>query len=252
MNCVALIPARMGATRFPAKLMEKIGGVSVIRRTWEQVVGTSLFDQVWVVTDSDELAAEVEAAGGRVLRSLRDHESGTDRIAEFADSLDADLIVNVQGDEPFISKPPLAQLLERFNGEFGASIQVASLARILKDPSELKSPHVVKLVLDKSGRALYFSRAPIPYTRDGGMETSSYGHIGVYAFRPEALRAFTQWSPGVLESAEKIECLRFLEHGVPIYMSIVDYQGFGIDTPADLEKARDWWTRKMRRGGLDP
>lgn len=240
MKAVAMIPARLGAARFPSKLIQKIGGVSVIRRTYENTLATGCFDQVLVVTDSEAIAREVEAAGGRPLMSQRQHESGTDRIAEFADQLEADILVNVQGDEPFVSREPLRRLLDLFEGQEGVGTQVASLVQEISDPEYLLDPNYVKVVLDHQKRALYFSRSPLPYFRDKEVKGAVYEHVGVYAFRPAILRAFVGWKPGFLERAEKIECLRFLENGVPIRMAVCEYTGVEIDTPADLDKAEAW------------
>lgn len=246
MKAIAMIPARLDASRFPSKLIQKIQGISVIRRTYENVASTGLFDQVWVVTDSESISREVEEAGGNTLRSQRPHESGTDRIAEFADRMEADILVNVQGDEPFVSREPLERLLALFEGEKGKEIQVASLVQEIREPSCIPDPNYVKVVLDQQGRALYFSRSPLPYFRDQEVEGPVYEHIGVYAFRPAILRAFVGWRPGFLERAEKIECLRFLENGVPVHMAVCAYTGVEIDTPEDMEKAEAWLARKER------
>jgi 3-deoxy-D-manno-octulosonate cytidylyltransferase len=237
MKAVALIPARLGATRFPRKLLALIGGQTVIRRTYESAKNTGLFTDVVVVTDSDEIQEEIEKHGGRVVRSTREYESGTDRIAEAASGLEADVFVNVQGDEPFVQREPLAQLLGLFEGEKGRAVQVASLVQELKEDRYIDDPNYVKVALDLQGNALFFSRSRIPYLRDKSTGIVAYEHIGVYAFRKEALMQFTQWEPTPLERAEKVECLRFLEHGVPMRMAITQYMGVEIDTPEDIERA---------------
>ena len=236
MRAIALIPARIDATRFPRKLLALIDGVSVIRRTYESTVATGLFDEVLVVTDSDEIEAEIFSAGGSVFRSTRPFESGTDRIAEAATSRTADVFLNVQGDEPFVQRAPLAQLLQLFAGEAGKAVQVGSLAQVLV-PDRIADPNSVKVVLDLAHNALLFSRSVIPYARDAGMGLPVYGHIGVYAFRKAALEAFTGWNPTPLERTEKIECLRFLENGMGIKMAVTQYGGVGIDHPDDIERA---------------
>lgn len=237
MKVIALIPARLGATRFPAKLLAPLKGKSVIRRTYESAVNTGLFDEVIVVTDSDEIFDEITAHGGKAAKSKREHESGTDRIAEIAAAMDADVFVNVQGDEPFVQKEPLAQLLELFKGADGNTIQVASLVQRLTEPGFIKDPNYVKVALDLRSNALFFSRNIIPYPRDVSIDVPYYEHIGVYAFRKEQLMNFTNWPVTPLEAVEKIECLRFLEHGVSIRMAITQYMGVEIDTPEDIIRA---------------
>lgn len=237
MKSIALIPARLGATRFPEKMLAQIKGKSVIRRTYESTVKTGLFDDVIVVTDSDKIEEEIIKHGGKAVRSKREYDSGTDRIAEVALELDADVFVNVQGDEPFVQKAPLEKLLHVFEGKIGENIQVASLVQKLQDPESINDPNFVKVVLDLRQFAMYFSRCPIPYLRDKDWPISHYEHIGVYAFRKMPLLNFTQWPMSTLERAEKIECLRFLENGVPIKMVISQYMGIEIDMPEDIAKA---------------
>lgn len=237
MKAIALIPARLGATRFPAKLLAQLKGKSVIRRTYESTAGTGLFDEVIVVTDSDEILNEIIKHGGKAVKSKREYESGTDRIAEVAANIDADVFVNVQGDEPFVQKEPLAQILELFKGTDGDKVQVASLVQLLTDPGLIKDPNYVKVAMDLNNNALFFSRSIIPYPRNTGIDIPFYEHIGVYAFRKQALMNFTNWPMTPLEAAEKVECLRFLEHGVPMRMAITKYMGVEIDTPEDIVRA---------------
>lgn len=237
MRRVALIPARLGATRFPRKLLAPLGGKTVIRRTFEAVRDTGLFDLVAVVTDSEEIRDEIVRAGGDARMSRRPHESGTDRIAEVAEDLQADLVLNVQGDEPFTAREPLAKLLAAFEGEGGRGVSVASLMQALEDPALVRDPNYVKVAVDAAGNALFFSRSPIPYVRDPSARPTFWEHIGVYAFRREALLAFARLPAGPLERAEKIECLRFLEHGHRMRMVPTAYMGVEIDTPQDLARA---------------
>ena len=234
MKKIALIPARYDATRFHGKLMADLGGRSVIRRTYDETVATKLFDEVIVVTDSEIIFKEIISNGGKVVMSKKEHESGSDRIAEAAADMDVDIIVNVQGDTPFIKKEPLQRLLNQFNDP---SVQVASLMQVLKDQKEIDDPNFVKVAVDQNMNSLFFSRSVIPYPRDKQTPITYYEHIGVYAFRKKALIDFTTWPVSPLEAAEKIECLRYLEHGVPLRMVVVDYMGIEIDTPEDLKKA---------------
>lgn len=234
MKKFAFIPARYAATRFPGKLMQLLGDKSVIRHTYENTVATGLFDEVIVVTDSDIIFTEITAAGGKAVMSQHEHESGSDRIAEAAAEMDVDIIVNVQGDTPFVKKEPLEKLLKQFDDP---SVQVASMMQVLTDRNDIMDPNFVKVAVDKNMNSLFFSRAVIPYPRDKEFPTTYYEHIGVYAFRKQVLMNFTQWPMTPLESAEKVECLRYLENGIPLRMIVVDYMGVEIDTPEDLEKA---------------
>lgn len=234
MKKIAMIPARFAATRFPAKLMQLLGDKTVIRHTYDATIATGLFDEVVVVTDSDIIYSEITNAGGRAVMSKNEHESGSDRIAEAAADMDVDIIVNVQGDTPFVKKEPLQKLLEQFNDSV---VQVASMMQVLTDHNDIMDPNFVKVVVDKNMNSLFFSRSVIPYPRDNNFPTTYYEHIGVYAFRKQALMSFTQWPVTPLEAAEKVECLRYLENGIPLRMIVVDYMGVEIDTPEDLEKA---------------
>ncbi len=237
MKKAALIPARYAATRFPAKLMQPLGNKVVIRHTYDNTVATGLFDEVIVATDSEIIYNEIVNHGGKAVMSKKPHESGSDRIAEAVAGMQLDIVVNVQGDEPFVKKEPLQKLLRLFEGEEGKKVQVASLMQVLKDPVLIEDPNYVKVAVDKHCNALFFSRSVIPYPRNKELAITYYEHIGVYAFRKQALMQFTQWPMTPLESAEKIECLRYLENGVAIKMAIVDYMGVEIDTPEDLVKA---------------
>lgn len=237
MKKIALIPARYDATRFPAKLMQPLGAKSVIRHTYDNTVATGLFDDVIVATDSDIIYNEIINNGGKAVMSKKAHESGSDRIAEAVEDVDADIVVNVQGDEPFVKKEPLEKLLSVFEGDEGQTVQVASLMQALKRLELIQDPNYVKVVADKKLNALYFSRAVIPYPRDHDALINYYEHIGVYAFRKQALLDFTKWEISPAEAAEKIECLRYLENGVSIKMVVTQYMGVEIDTPEDLERA---------------
>ncbi len=237
MKTIAMIPARYAATRFPAKLMQQLGNKSVIRHTYDNTVATGLFDEVMVVTDSDIIYNEIVQHGGKAKMSIRQHESGSDRIAEAVADMEVDIVVNVQGDEPFVKAAPLKKLLDVFAGEAGQNVQVASLMQVLTHAASIADPNYVKVAVDLNMNSLLFSRSPIPYHRDQNLTPVYYEHIGVYAFRKQALLNFTNWAMTPLEAAEKIECLRYLEHGIPLKMVVVDYMGVEIDTPEDLEKA---------------
>ena len=231
-----MIPARYAATRFPAKLMQQLGGKTVIRHTYDNTVATGLFNEVWVVTDSDIIYNEITRNGGRAKMSIKEHESGSDRIAEAIADMDIDIVVNVQGDEPFVQKKPLEELLNEFSNP---QVQVASLMQELTNPQFIADPNYVKVATDLQRNALMFSRSPIPYHREKSITPVYYEHIGVYAFRKQALLNFSNWPLTPLEAAEKIECLRYLEQGVPIKMVVTRYMGIEIDTPEDLERANE-------------
>lgn len=229
-----MIPARYAATRFPAKLMQMLGNKTVIRHTYDNTVATGLFDEVMVVTDSQIIFDEVISHGGKAKMSIREHESGSDRIAEAIADMDVDIVVNVQGDEPFVQKEPLEKLLKTFDD---TTVQVASLMQVLKEEQFIADPNYVKVAVDKNMNSLMFSRSPIPYHRDKNVSPVYYEHVGVYAFRKQALLNFTSWVMTPLEAAEKIECLRYLENGIPLKMVVTEYMGVEIDTPEDLIRA---------------
>lgn len=240
LKAIAMIPARYAASRFPAKLMQDLAGKPVILRTYEAVVATQLFSEVYVVTDHQEIFDLIETQGGKAIMSVADYECGSDRIAAAAYDLDADIVVNVQGDEPFIDAHSLASLLAVFTADAPQAISLASLMYLIEDISEIENSNAVKVIVDTFSNALYFSRAPIPFPRDtSGL--NYYRHKGVYAFRKEALIAFPKMPMGPLEKAEKIEAIRYLEQGHKIKMVPTSEAGIGIDVPEDLEKARAAW-----------
>jgi 3-deoxy-alpha-D-manno-octulosonate 8-oxidase len=239
MKIIAMIPARYGASRFPGKLMQDLGGKPVIVRTYEATVATNLFSEVYVVTDSDVIFNEIKNRGGKVIMSIKDHECGSDRIAEAVENLDIDIVVNVQGDEPFTNREGLEQVLEVFKGADADKIDLASLMTEIHDWKEISDPNCVKVIVDKQNFAQYFSRSPIPYPRDKNAALQYYKHKGIYAFRKQALLNFYRLPMGTLEAAEKIECIRYLEYGHTIKMAISNTQSVEIDTPEDLVRANE-------------
>lgn len=241
MKKIAVIPARYEASRFPAKLMQDLCGKSVILRTYEAAVNSTLFDQVIVATDSTIIYKEITDHGGHAVMSKKEHDCGSDRIAEAVEHIQADIIINVQGDEPFTNQADLKQLLDVFEKDTNHTIALASLMHELKEEKDIQNPNNVKVITDLSSHAIYFSRSPLPYNRAADIEVPVYKHIGIYAFRKEALMEFYHSSATPLELKEKIECLRYLEHGKKIKMVITDQASIGIDTPEDLDKARGMW-----------
>ena len=238
MKTIALIPARYAATRFPGKLMQLLGNKTIIRHTYENTVATLLFDEVIVVTDSEIIFNEIIHNGGYAVMSKKEHESGSDRIAEAVADIEAGIIVNVQGDEPFVKKELLQNLLHAFENDPNQNVKVASLMYEITNENEISNPNHVKVVVDKNNNALLFSRSVIPFHRDKNKNAVYYKHIGIYAFRKNALMNFTQWPISSLEAIEKLEQLRYLENGVGIKMVLVDESPISIDTPEDLEKAK--------------
>jgi 3-deoxy-manno-octulosonate cytidylyltransferase (CMP-KDO synthetase) len=212
-------------------------GLPVILRTYEAVKATGLFDEVIVVTDSKKIATLTEGHGALTILSQKDHETGSDRIAEAAESIQADIIINVQGDEPFIESESLRALIDCFREDHQQLIDLASLMVAITDQTAINNPNVVKVVTDLTGKALYFSRSAIPFHRDPGPGARCYKHKGVYAFRRSALLAFPKLIMGPLERAEKIEAIRYLEHGKRLQMIETSVDAPGIDTRADLEDA---------------
>ncbi len=236
-----MIPARFAASRFPAKLMQDLSGKPVIVRTYQAAVKTGLFDEVYVVTDSDIIYKTIENEGGKVLMSKKEHDCGSDRIAEAVTDMDVDIIVNVQGDEPFTDRESLAGVIEVFRSDTEKEIDLASLMVRIYDEEEIKNPNTVKVIVDNRNFALYFSRSPIPYPRAKGDYTIYHKHKGIYAFRKRALMDFQRLPMLQLEATEKIEAIRYLEYGKKIKMVETTVTGIEIDTPEDLERAQAAW-----------
>lgn len=238
MKVISMIPARYSASRFPAKLMQDLDGKTVILRTYQATVNTGLFDDVFVVTDSDIIFNEIVSNGGKAIMSKKEHQSGSDRIAEAVEDLDVDIVVNVQGDEPFTEKESLQKVLEVFTTDHNKEIDLASLMVEIHDWEEITNPNTVKVIVDQHNFALYFSRSPIPYPRDKEAGARYFKHKGIYAFRKQALLDFYRLPMQFLEATEKIECIRYLEYGKRIKMVETTVEGVEIDTPQDLERAK--------------
>ncbi len=243
MKVIAMIPARYEASRFPGKLMKDLAGKSVILRTYEAVKNSNLFDEVYVVTDSDIIFQEINNNQGKVIKSKKEHESGSDRIAEAIENLDVDIVINVQGDEPFTQTEPLSNLINVFKKDENKEIDIASLMIKMEEKEEINNPNNVKVVTDENNFALYFSRSAIPYPRDI-TKAVYFKHIGIYAFRKDALLKFTKLPVNNLEAAEKLENLRFLANGLQVKMVETKHIAIGIDTPEDLEKANAIFNKK--------
>ncbi len=239
MKIIAVIPARYAASRFPAKLMGMLGNKTVIRSTYDNAVETRLFNDIFVVTDSEIIHNEITRNGGKAIMSIKEHETGSDRIAEAVENLECDIIINIQGDEPFVKKEPLAQLIEAFRRDLKKEIDVATLIRKMDEWNLIEDPNYVKVIKDKDDYALYFSRSVIPFPREKGFKADYFEHVGVYAFRKQSLVNFSKLPMLQNEKAEKIECIRYLEYGMKIKLIETDFVGVEIDTPEDLEKANE-------------
>ncbi|WP_298763591.1 3-deoxy-manno-octulosonate cytidylyltransferase [uncultured Polaribacter sp.] len=238
MKIIAMIPARYSASRFPGKLMKDLGGKTVIQRTYEASVNTNLFDTVYVVTDSEIIRENIEKAGGNVIMSKKEHDCGSDRIAEAVQNIAADIVINVQGDEPFIDELSLAKLITVFKEDKNKEVDLASLKVQITNPEEIANPNNVKVITDVNNLAIYFSRSVIPFHRDQNVNVKYYKHKGVYAFRKQALLDFYNTPMTPLEASEKIEAIRYQEIGKKIKMVETSVEAVGIDTPEDLEKAK--------------
>ncbi len=236
MKFIGIIPARYASTRFPGKPLALIHGKPMIRMVYEHVCEAGL-DLVAVATDDERIAECVRNFGGQVVMTRPDHPSGTDRCGEAAALLqldDEDILVNIQGDEPGICATEISLLTGLFARP---EVHIATLVRPFTNPEEAANPNKVKAVLARDGKALYFSRLPVPYRRDGNCPPPTYHqHLGIYAYRHETLKQLLLLPPSSLENTEKLEQLRWIENGYDIYTAPCDYHGIGIDTPEDLQR----------------
>ncbi len=237
MKIIAIIPSRYGSSRLHAKSLAKIGDKTLVHCVYEAVKNTALFDDVIIATDHQAIFEEVCSFGGHVEMTSINHQSGSDRIAEVAEKIDCDIVVNVQGDEPFIRKEPLSDLIHAFGD---SSVQVASLMTKIDEINEVSNPNNVKVITDIFNNAIYFSRSVIPYQRNLIENQYYYKHIGVYAYKKETLLKFVKMPQSVLEKTESLEQLRLLENEIKIKMIETPYHSIGIDTQDDLEKANEY------------
>ena len=246
MKVVAVIPARFGSTRFPGKVLAKLDGKPIVQWVWE-AARRSKADSVVVATDDTKVRDAVEGFGGKAVMTAVSHPSGSDRIWEAIQSLDADIIVNVQGDEPLMPPEVINSLIGAMSSKPApdmATVVVPCNREEIKD-----NPNLVKAVVGADGFALYFSRAMIPFLREGGAETEVYRHWGIYAYTRDALKRFVSLPEGKLERCEKLEQLRALENGMRIKVISTDFQSIGIDTPEDLVQATEFLSRKLKQKG---
>jgi len=234
-DVVAIIPARYGSTRFPGKALADIGGKTLIRHVYERVARSGAVARVAVATDDERIAREVEGFGGTVVMTSPLHRSGTDRVVEAAHITGGDIIVNVQGDEPLIDPLVIGYVVKKLEEDDG--IVCSTAAYLTDDEAVCLNPNNVKVVCDRSGRALYFSRSPLPVYRDRVFH-SALIHMGIYCFRKAFLDVYGGLEQTPLEKAESLEQLRILEHGYKIGVVLADHGEIGVDTPEDLEKVR--------------
>ena len=243
MKTIGVIPARFASTRFPGKVLANIDGKPMIRHVWEKATLCKELDEVLIACDHEDVFKAAQNFKARVVMTDPNHPSGSDRIAEAVKDLKVDIVVNIQGDEPFIDPrtiDALAVLLKQ-----DAKILMGTVIKAITDEADLLNPNVVKCVVDDQGYALYFSRSPIPYHRDKNtpLGTKNYKHLGLYAYRKDFLMEFTNWPKGILESIEELEQLRVLEHGVKIKTTVTTYESIAVDTPQDLQKAQAWFDK---------
>jgi 3-deoxy-manno-octulosonate cytidylyltransferase (CMP-KDO synthetase) len=246
MKSVIVIPARYGATRFPGKSLARIEGRPMIQWVWEAACRSRLTEQVVVATDDDRIADVAAKFGADVIMTKKSHRSGTDRVAEVAGKVSAQLYVNVQGDEPLLSPAAVDDLIRGMMES--PRIPIGTLAHRLESEAEWRSPEVVKVVCNRHHEALYFSRSPLPFQRAFDGKARLLRHVGIYAYRSQALATFVSLKPSSLEIAEGLEQLRALEHGLPIQVIETKYRCLGVDTPADLARVE----RALRRQAPPP
>ncbi len=243
MKTAVIIPARMGSMRFPGKVLADLGGKPVIQHVWENAM-RSKADSVTIAADDPRVEQAVKAFGGHVVMTKPSHPSGSDRVWEAAQSNDAELIVNVQGDEPFLPHEVIDDLIDAMHGPDAPAMGTVVLPCSRADIAA--NPNLPKVVLTSDDYALYFSRSMIPYLREGGEETEVYRHWGIYAYRRETLAKFVSLPEGRLERCEKLEQLRALENGIRIKVIKTSFDSIGIDTPDDLVRAQEFLARRSK------
>ncbi|MBI3606813.1 MAG: 3-deoxy-manno-octulosonate cytidylyltransferase [Nitrospirae bacterium] len=255
MRVVLVIPARYASTRLPAKPLADIAGKPMIQHVWERGRQVKTANDVVVATDDVRIVAVVQGFGGQAVLTSPAHETGTDRLAEVAAGREADVVVNLQGDLPLVSESMIEAVIEPFNDP---EVRMATLAREITDPADVYNPNVVKVVMDRDGNALYFSRAAIPHVRDrkdrgldAPMPGTFYQHFGLYGYRRDVLLEFARWPPGRLEQLEKLEQLRALEHGCPIRVVLTSERTEEVNTPEDLERVRAVIEGRRRAGNQE-
>lgn len=246
MAVVAIIPARYGSTRLPGKPLASIGGKPMIQHVYESASKARVLDRVLVATDDRRIAAAVKKFGGEAVLTSKHHTSGTDRLAEVARTIRADLLVNVQGDLPFIHADTITRAVRPLRRD--RRIQMGTVCNPIYDEDEWRNPNIVKVLMDRAGFALYFTRSPVPYVRDASIALGSdakrrlwgYRHLGLYVYRRQFLLKFARLRPTPLEQIESLEQLRAMAYGYRIHVALVDEQSVEVDTAEDLKRATDY------------
>jgi len=241
MKTIGVIPARFASTRFPAKVLAQIDGKPLIWHVWDKATRCKELDEILIACDHVDVFKAAQGFKARVVMTDPNHPSGSDRIAEAVKDLKVDIIVNIQGDELFIDSRTIDALAVLLKND--EKTLMGTVIKELTDDADFMSPHVVKCVVDDQGFALYFSRSPIPFLRNKDLKIKKYKHLGLYAYRKEFLMQYKDWPKGLLESAEELEQLRALEHGVKIKTTITPYESIAVDTPQDLQKAQLWFDK---------
>jgi 3-deoxy-manno-octulosonate cytidylyltransferase (CMP-KDO synthetase) len=241
MRAIAVIPARLASTRLPRKMLRKINGEPLLAWVYEAVSRSLRLDEVIIATDSDEIMAVCRERGWNVRMTSASHRNGTERVYEIAQSVQADVYLCVQGDEPLTRPEHIDALLDVMKP---ATVQVGTL-KVAARQLDIANPNAVKVVTDSSRRALYFSRAAIPFNRDGLDSVVHYKHLGFYAYRKTALESFVRWPESALERSERLEQLRFLENGTPIYVAETSHDSIGVDTEEDVKRVEALLAKKQ-------
>jgi 3-deoxy-manno-octulosonate cytidylyltransferase (CMP-KDO synthetase) len=236
LSAVAIIPARYHSTRLPGKALADIGGLPMIEHVYRRAHAARSVSAVIVATDDERIARAVMSFGGDVRMTAASHQSGTDRLAEVARDLICDVVVNVQGDEPLLDPEMIDEAVAPFSAD--PALMMSTLRRRIDDPAEIRNPNVTKVVVDRDGNALYFSRAPIPFVRDGCPAAPAWRHVGLYAYRRDCLLRLAGLAPTGIERSEALEQLRALDHGIRIKVIETSHDSIGVDTPEDLERVR--------------
>ena len=240
MRIVAIIPARLNSKRFPRKLLEKINGIPLILMTYQNLFSMNIFDKIIVATDSLEISNLIKKNGGEVFISKKEHFSGSDRVSEASGNYKSDIVINVQGDEPFVKSIDIKKIINFFRDKQNKNIPVVSLIYQTNNPQKINDENFVKVVTDKNDFAMYFSRSKIPFLRNIDKNFSFYIHVGVYGFLSKSITQFSNLKPSKLEKIEMLECIRFIENGHKMKMILIDNPTIGIDTPDDLIKAKKY------------
>ncbi len=240
MRVIAIIPARLNSSRFPRKLLEKLKGIPIIVMTYQNLLSMNIFDEIIVATDSEEISNIVKINGGKVFITKKRHQCGSDRVSEASRNYKSDIVINVQGDEPFVSKISLKKIINFFKNNSNRDITVVSLAYRTNNSKIINDENCVKVVLDKNNFAMYFSRSKIPFIRNFDDGFNFHIHVGVYGFLSQSIIQFSSFKPSKLEKIEMLECIRFIENGQKIKILQIEKPTIGIDTPNDLIKAKKY------------